>query len=283
MADSDDNIYDYSPSVAAGAIFMVAFGGTTGYHLYQLIKGRALYFIPFAIGGIFQVFGYLFRILGHDDPGSIVLYALQTVLILLAPALYAASIYMVLGRLVVSLDAQHLSVVRVNWMTKIFVTGDVVSFLMQGGGGGLMSGDDPDTRQTGETITIAGLIIQIVFFGFFLVTCTIIHWRLKRNPTARAQEGVQHRCANVLAKNWVTLLIAMYAVSVLILIRSVFRLVEFIDGYGGYLMTHEVFIYMFDAFLMFWVMAVLNVWHPADVIRGGKGGQPADVEDVPMS
>lgn len=55
-------------------------------------------------------------------------------LILLAPALYAASIYMVLGRLMIHLDAQKLSLVRVSWMTKIFVTGDVISFLMQCGG-----------------------------------------------------------------------------------------------------------------------------------------------------
>lgn len=38
---------------------------------------------------------------------------------------------MVLGRLMIHLDAQKLSMVRVSWMTKIFVTGDVVSFLMQ--------------------------------------------------------------------------------------------------------------------------------------------------------
>jgi hypothetical protein len=56
------------------------------------------------------------------------------VLILLGPALYAASIYMVLGRLIVYLDAQEHSLVRVSWMTKIFVTGDVISFLMQCGG-----------------------------------------------------------------------------------------------------------------------------------------------------
>jgi hypothetical protein len=41
---------------------------------------------------------------------------------------------MVLGRLIVHLAAEQHSLVRVNWMTKIFVTGDVISFLMQCGG-----------------------------------------------------------------------------------------------------------------------------------------------------
>jgi hypothetical protein len=61
-------------------------------------------------------------------------YVVQTLLILLAPGLYAASIYMVLGRLIRLLDAEKLSPIRVNWLTKIFVLGDVLSFVMQGAG-----------------------------------------------------------------------------------------------------------------------------------------------------
>jgi hypothetical protein len=61
-------------------------------------------------------------------------FALQALLILLAPPLYAASIYMVLGRLIRFLGAEHLSMIRVNWMTKIFVTGDVIAFLAQAAG-----------------------------------------------------------------------------------------------------------------------------------------------------
>lgn len=41
---------------------------------------------------------------------------------------------MVLGRLITFLGAEHLSVVSVRWMTKIFVIGDVVAFLCQAAG-----------------------------------------------------------------------------------------------------------------------------------------------------
>ncbi|KAL5000856.1 RTA1 like protein-domain-containing protein [Aspergillus recurvatus] len=280
---TDNSIYGYNPSIPAAAIFIVLFGISTGYHLHQLIKARALYFIPFVVGGVFQILGYLFRILSHNHTNSIPLYALQTVLILLAPALYAASIYMVLGRLIVHLDAQEHSLVRVKWMTKIFVAGDVISFLMQCGGGGLMSSDDTSTRQTGETITIIGLAVQIIFFGFFLITALVFHIRINKAPTAISIETKTHWRGNVTARNWVTLLLAMYVVSVLILVRSVFRMVEFINGYGGYIMSHEVFIYIFDAVLMVVVMAVLNFWHPSFVIRDGKGSTTrGDFEEMPL-
>ena len=59
---------------------------------------------------------------------------MQAILILLAPPLYAATIYMTLGRLITLLDAERLSLVPIRWLTAVFVTGDVLSFLLQGAG-----------------------------------------------------------------------------------------------------------------------------------------------------
>ena len=78
--------------------------------------------------------GYIGRILAHNNTDSIPIYSIQTILILLAPALFAASIYMVLGRLIVALGAERLSPIRVKWLTKIFVCGDVIAFLGQATG-----------------------------------------------------------------------------------------------------------------------------------------------------
>lgn len=61
-------------------------------------------------------------------------YIIQSILLLLGPALFAASIYMILGRLIVLLDAGHLSIIKPRWLTKVFVTGDVLSFLAQSAG-----------------------------------------------------------------------------------------------------------------------------------------------------
>lgn len=55
-------------------------------------------------------------------------------LILVAPPLFAASIYMTLGRLILYLDAESASLLRVKYIAKIFVVGDIISFLLQCGG-----------------------------------------------------------------------------------------------------------------------------------------------------
>lgn len=65
---------------------------------------------------------------------TLVPYMLQTMLILLGPAFYAASIYMVLGRLIRLLGGEEYSLVRLKWLTKLFLLGDILSILAQGGG-----------------------------------------------------------------------------------------------------------------------------------------------------
>lgn len=61
-------------------------------------------------------------------------YIIQSILLLLGPALFAASIYMILGRLINLLDAGNYSLIRPNWLTKVFVLGDLLSFFAQSGG-----------------------------------------------------------------------------------------------------------------------------------------------------
>jgi hypothetical protein len=41
---------------------------------------------------------------------------------------------MILGRLIRLLGAEEYALIRTKWMTKIFVTGDVLSFMAQGAG-----------------------------------------------------------------------------------------------------------------------------------------------------
>ena len=61
--------------------------------------------------------------------------------------------------------------------------------------------------------------------------------------------------------------------SALIFIRSVFRVVEYVQGTKGYLLRHEVYTYIFDAALMFGVVVLFNVVHPSRItgLVTGKG------------
>lgn len=185
----------------------------------------------------------------------------QAVLILVAPALYAASIYMILGRLIRTLDAQHLFFIPVNWVTKIFVAGDVLSFTLQASGGALASGKTVDLYHLGEKVIVSGLFVQIGIFGLFVVSTALFHSRIRTNLTPVASHG---------DIPWKRHLGVLYLTSGLILVRSIFRVIEYLQGNDGYLISHEVFLYVFDALLMAAVMVVFLICYVDDLASARK-------------
>ncbi|PWY85055.1 RTA1 like protein [Aspergillus heteromorphus CBS 117.55] len=257
-ARSSFEYYYYYPSLAAAVIFIVCFLLTTLLHTYQLIRTKTWFFIPFVIGGYFEWIGYCARAISSNQSPNWTLgpFLIQSLLPLVAPSLFAASVYMELGRLIIILHAQKYSLIRVNWLTKTFVTGDVLSFLLQAGGAGLMSSHSESGVQTGSHVIVVGLVVQILFFGFFIISTGIFHNRMNNNPTSYSLgSGI----------NWQKLIWVLYSASVLILVRSVYRLVEYIEGFGGYLISHEAYLYVFDALLMFVVMLIFHVVHPSEL------------------
>ncbi len=77
--------------------------------------------------------GYVARaVSAHQTPNwTLGAYVVQIMLILVAPALFAATIYMELGRIIMLCDGAHHSLIKLRWLTKIFVAGDVLSFVTQ--------------------------------------------------------------------------------------------------------------------------------------------------------
>ncbi|RMJ17630.1 hypothetical protein CDV36_002664 [Fusarium kuroshium] len=248
----DFKLYRYTPSLPAAIVSVAVFAVLTVLHTWRLLRAQAFYFSAFTIGGVSQTIGYCGRIWSHYDKLSIGGFVIQAILILVAPALYAASIYMILGRLIRTLRAEHLSLIPVNWVTRIFVTGDVIAFSLQAGGGGIQAGGTLDLYKIGEKIIIAGLFCQICIFGFFIITAMLFHRRITVAPTRVAGRG---------DVPWRRYLWVLYVTSFIILVRSVFRVVEYLQGNSGYLISHEIFLYIFDTILMAIVMLIFLIWY----------------------
>ncbi|PVI08522.1 RTA1 like protein [Periconia macrospinosa] len=278
--DPQRRLYHYEPSKAAAIVFTILFLITSAAHIYQSLihkRRRAWFMIPFLIGGLMELFGYLFRIKSADDQTAISPYVVQTLLILLAPALMAASIYMILSRIIEVTDAEKYALVRRKWLTTIFVSGDVLSIITQGFGGTLLTNTKgtpkelADRTKLGKNVILVGLFIQIVFFGFFILVSALFQLR-----------GREHFTKLPTRLTWRKHMYTLYFVSFLILVRSIFRVAEYVQGVDGYLYTHEVFLYIFDAALMFIAMLSMNVVHPAEIasLLKARGGWENEADMV---
>ncbi|KAF1950304.1 hypothetical protein CC80DRAFT_243785 [Byssothecium circinans] len=213
-------LWPYTPSIAGGVIAAIVFILLTGLHTWRLIQNRSWFCIPFVIGGLFETVGYAARAAAHNDTVSKTPYIIQSVLVLIAPILFAASVYMILGRLILRTDSASYSIIRATWVTKIFVTGDILCFFIQSGGAGiLVQAEDSDGFKRGENIILGGLILQILLFMFFVVVASIWHRRLGALPTAVAAE-----------LPWKKYIWLLYGASVFITVRNLCRVIEYAMG-----------------------------------------------------
>jgi hypothetical protein len=67
---------------------------------------------------------------------------------------------MELGRVVLMIDGDRALFIRRTWLTKIFVAGDVLSFLAQSSGAGLLSSGTSSSINTGQNIVVGGLFVS---------------------------------------------------------------------------------------------------------------------------
>ncbi|KAH6628961.1 RTA1 like protein-domain-containing protein [Boeremia exigua] len=262
MSDATEfKLYHYKPSLAAAVTFVILFTFVSLRHVQLLFSTRTWCFIPFLIGCLFEAVGYVGRALNARESPDWTLkpYIIQSTLTLLGPTFYAASIYMVLGRLIRLLDAGHHSMIKPKWLTKFFLLGDVLSFLSQGGGGGMLTSAKTESSQKlGNNIILLGLGIQIIFFGFFMVVSVVFHFRITQRPTSTS------RSTNA---PWRQLLWLLYGGSLLIMVRSMYRMVEYAQGNNGALMQKEMYVYVLDATTMFIVAGVFAIWYPGKMLK----------------
>ncbi len=137
MADSNENwAYHYEPSTVAASIVCAIFAISTILHLYQMIRTRAFYMIPLLIGCLIESVGFGARVASSIEAPNFTLgpYIVQALLILIAPALLAATVYMILGYIILTVNGEKHSMIRKRFLTKIFVLGDFFSFIVQSSG-----------------------------------------------------------------------------------------------------------------------------------------------------
>ncbi|KAF8855693.1 hypothetical protein BDZ45DRAFT_715617 [Acephala macrosclerotiorum] len=99
MADSSNTYeaYCYNPSLAVAITFIDLFVWTTAFHLYQMFGTRAWYYILFVVGGfVIEWIGYIGRAVSGQQSSNWTIgpFLVQTLFLLLAFVLFAASIYM---------------------------------------------------------------------------------------------------------------------------------------------------------------------------------------------
>ncbi|KAJ6550058.1 RTA1 like protein-domain-containing protein [Mycena capillaripes] len=261
-------IPDFDPALTA--LVLYALSGIC--HWIQFFRiGNNRWMLPLPIGMTTMAIGFAVRMLVHHSPTSFGLNIATTLLILLSPCLFLALDYMILGRLAglfgpdVAKRSMLISPARV---ATIFVCSDVCTFIIQAIGGAMITSSKINTINLGNKIVIAGLSVQLVSFGLFTTLTLVFGLRVRKLfPHVWHVTGETRFVTVPFGKgpvaDWHILYYILCLSCVAILIRSIFRMAEFIQGHTGYISTHEPFFYWFDAVPLWIAMTIYAlVWPP---------------------
>ncbi|KAG8704770.1 hypothetical protein FRC08_002044 [Ceratobasidium sp. 394] len=263
MSDGSSHNLPYHASRSAALLFTGLFALALFAHIGQAIQGRCKYVIPILVATVLETIGYVFRYLAIKKPTQQWPLISSEIFIIVAPGFFMASEYMIFGRIMAYVGSEH-SLIRPIVITKVFVGASLLTIFTQVAGGALINANNTSLLRTGRSIIIGGLAAQIVAFAIFMVLAVAFDLRTRRRLGSDVQ--AVH-----------PLIRALYVSGVLIMIRGIYRAIEFsqirftTDSAKGYIANHEWLFYVFDSLLVLVATVILYLVHPAVYIPNGKG------------
>lgn len=279
--------WKYRPSLALNGLLIGVFGTSLIAHLIQGISWRTWgFFIAMTLGCVFEVVGYLGRIMAHSDLTGENPFLIQICCLTFAPAFFAAGIYLCLKRIVIVFGAD-ISRIPPKWYTYLFIGCDFFSLVLQGTGGGMAStaSHAHKSAQPGTNVMLAGLGFQVFTLVVFIALCSEYAFRVSQRIKSGGQLDPVHAKLRQ-SKRFRAFLCALALSTICILIRSIFRVIEMAQGWDGELAGDQTLFFVLEGVMVVVAVVVLNVFHPGWCFADGygvsstgfKSGQGSDVE-----
>ncbi|KAK9896210.1 RTA1-domain-containing protein [Cystobasidium minutum MCA 4210] len=279
----EETAFNYSVTECTCVLFVVLFGISSALHLVQAILSRRWFMLgTIFICAITETLGWSGRLWasistqwlptnGGHFASNDTAFLMQISTLIFAPAFLAAFWYITLGYLIRFLGPQYC---RFNptFYSVIFVLGDLASLIVQAIGGGQASAAETlQGANDGARVMYSGVAVQLVvmvaycillaeFVVRFFYDKPVKPFRIwKTKPAIAVPKGVVSPADIKRAK---ILVGAMVFSTVLIFIRSIYRIIELVDGWTGPIISNEALFCTLDGLMVFLATAVFNVIHP---------------------
>jgi hypothetical protein len=205
------------------------------------------------------VVGYAGRVILYNNPFDETGFQMQICCLIISPAFVSAGLYLTLKHIVINFG-ESWSRLPPAWYTRIFITGDILSLVLQGAGGGIAAtaDDGSDLQDIGSNLMVAGVVLQVVVlfcFGALLVEYTLRTYR-RRDQLSAAAMRLFHKTS------FRCFIFAIIVGFLGIFIRCIYRIPELTGGWGSELMRDETDFIVLEGVMIVMSVLVLTVFHP---------------------
>ncbi|KAL1683203.1 RTA1 like protein-domain-containing protein [Schizophyllum commune] len=257
--------YGYVPTEWASIFFLVLFGITTLAHLGQAIAYRGWWLIiTLVFCGSMECVGWACRLWSNRDILADNAYKIQcvSVMLIVAPTPLLAANFVMMGRIVRRLGVKY-SRLSPRLYTIVFASTDVISLLVQGGGGGVAVGADTlEGAERGGNIVLGGICLQLAVIVFFSIIASEFFWGYFKDRPRPKLAATHLEPRGMLTRNLILAVGCLGSSTFLLLIRAVYRVIELADGWNGTIIKTEAWFLVFDAAMVVIAMFIVNGLHP---------------------
>ncbi|ORY70373.1 RTA1 like protein-domain-containing protein [Pseudomassariella vexata] len=251
------------------AAFLIVFLQVAAIHGYQAGRSKSVIMAPMIVAAILEGVGYICRLMSHNESPNFTLvpYAIQSVLLLMAPTLISATIYLHAERVFVAVQADKpILPWKLRTYKRVFLLFDAFSLIIQTAGSVMRLTNHISWVRTGNRLVMTGVGEQMLFVLLFLFVAGKFQYNLSRNPTARVAGRGQGggSLENMPVIPYAKHLYLLYASSAMVGIRCLIRLLETLYP-TSIVKTSEVFLYVFDAGFMILIMKSFHFIHPSEL------------------
>ncbi|KAK6593337.1 rta1 domain-containing protein [Botrytis cinerea] len=253
----------YQPTLFGNVFYLSIFAALLIMHIIQLWRWSAWSFSCCMLTGlILEITGYLDRIKMHYDPFCFesildvrlpVITTCYLICVTIAPVFFTASIHMTYSRIILHY-APHLSSFTPKAISITFMAADWIALILQAAGGAIADTAATEAgMKSGTDILVAGLSFQVL--GLIVFMIVVVDYTLKVSGERTRRQ----------AANWAT---GLTVATVLILIRSIFRVVELAKGFQSKLANEEVPFMILEGAVMILATTIMTIFHPGLIIKG---------------
>ncbi|EPS38687.1 hypothetical protein H072_7548 [Dactylellina haptotyla CBS 200.50] len=233
--------YEYEASALAAVIAAIFFCMVLAFSGFHVCLSKSWFMCTNIIAIIMEIIGLATRVLSITRPQDLGAYIVSVIFLTLAPSVQAANLYMLAGRVIRKSTPASKQNFKTLWfnpshITLVFVGQDVVAFAVQLFGVGFLiktvvearyfGGDPTWELQKAMKILVLGFSIQIASLCVFMVLLVRFYFMSKEWFPCLRDRG----CSNGLVR---IIFYVLWSSTVLLIIRTVYRLNEFVAETGS--------------------------------------------------
>ncbi|KAG0275888.1 hypothetical protein BGZ96_003577 [Linnemannia gamsii] len=277
---ANNEILKYEPNIAGNITTGILYAILGLLFSYYIVRHKTNWALCLPIGAFASSLGFFLRLGMHPHDLLLPLFVAQNILIIATPCAFLAFNYMLYGRLVTAIDPQfssnksglrmeksRYSFIPPRIVGRTFVISDIATFLIQVAAGSMVGNakNNRSIADIGDKLFLVGVCAQGISYSLFtiLLSDTLLRLVAEARKAGRSHPG---KSWMGLDQNVAITIGGLYFSSVFIIIRSVYRIIEFVQGHDGYLISNEVFMFVLDAVPLVLAIGVWAIFWPTVLI-----------------